>query len=239
MSESAKSVVVTPVARRVKLSDQVVETLSRLIVDGDLEPGTIIHTEDLARQLGVSRTPMREALQRLETDGFVTISPNGIAKVGMLEGEEAAEMMDLREVVDGLACRILAERGCSEELQGELVQLAAAAERAGLENNKHRFFQLDARFHGTILTATNHRPLQQFHPLIRITSQVVYLRLGRQELRHQQASQEHTEILTAIKERDQGQAERFARQHVRRAARFWLRNGKARLAEESAADDPE
>ena len=234
VSTAANSVIIAPVARRMKLSDHVVETISRLIVEGGLDPGAIIRTEDLARQLGVSRTPMREALQRLEAEGFVTVSPNGTAKVAMLEGEKAMEMMDLREVVDGLACRVLAERGCSEIVHDELAQLAASAEQAGLADDKHGFLRLDARFHSTILTATSHRPLQQFHSLVRITSQVVYLRLGWQKLRHQQSSREHAEILNAIKGHDPAQAERCARQHVRRAAQFWLKGRQVAVA---AADE--
>ena len=77
MSQTSNPAIIAPVARRTKLSDHVVETLSQLIVEGGLEPGIVLRTEDLARQLGVSRTPLREALQRLEADGFVTVSPNG------------------------------------------------------------------------------------------------------------------------------------------------------------------
>jgi DNA-binding GntR family transcriptional regulator len=235
MSHVEDTMAIVPVAKRMKLSDQVVETLSRLIIEGALEPGSVIRTEELAGQLGVSRTPMREALQRLEADGLVTVSPNGVAKVATFERDEALELMDVREVVDGLASRILAERGTTEAVYGELEELVASAEKASQANDKHGFLRFNARFHAAIVTATNHRPLQQFHPLVRITSQAVYLRHGRQQLRHQQSSQEHAEILAAIRARDPLQAERAARRHVRRAAQFWLRDvykGRAIVTEE-------
>jgi DNA-binding GntR family transcriptional regulator len=224
MSHTEDQTTIVPVAKRMKLSDQVVETLSRLIIEGVLQPGSAIRTEELASQLGVSRTPTREALQRLEADGLVTASPNGVVRVATLEREQALELMDVREVVDGLACRILAERGTTEATFSELEELVASAEKASQANDKHGFLRFNARFHAAILTATNHRPLQQFHSLVRITSQAVYLRHGRQQLRHQQSSQEHAEILAALRLRDPVQAERAAKRHVRRAAQFWLRD---------------
>jgi DNA-binding GntR family transcriptional regulator len=226
---------IIPIPKRPKLSDQVVETLSRLIIEGVLEPGSVIRTEELGRQLGVSRTPMREGLQRLEADGLVTASANGIAKVATFERDEALELMDVREVVDGLAARILARRGATEAVYQELQELVASIERASETNDKHGFLRLNARFHAVLLTATNHKPLQQFHSLVRITSQAIYLRQGKQQLRHKQSSREHAEILAAIKARDAELAERVARRHVRRAAQFWLKDvyeGRSVAAEE-------
>jgi DNA-binding GntR family transcriptional regulator len=233
MSDAA---LIVPIAKRAKLSDQVVETLSRLIIEGALEPGSVIRTEELGRQLGVSRTPMREALQRLEADGLVTSSPSGIARVATFERDEALELMDVREVVDGLATRILAERGTTSDVFQQLEELAVSMERASEANDKHGFLRLNARLHATILTATNHKPLQQFHSLVRITSQAIYLRQGKQQLRHLQSSREHAEILAAIKARDGALAERIARRHVRRAAQFWLRD--VYEGRSVAADEP-
>jgi DNA-binding GntR family transcriptional regulator len=227
---------IVPVAKRAKLSDQVVETLSRLIIEGALEPGSVIRTEELGRQLGVSRTPMREALQRLEADGLVTSSANGIARVATFEHDEAVELMDVREMVDALATRVLAERGTTPAVFRELEELAASMERASEADDKHGFLRLNARFHATILTATNHKPLQQFHSLVRITSQAIYLRQGKQQLRHLQSSREHAEILAAIKARDGASAERVARRHVRRAAQFWLKD--VYEGRSVAADEP-
>lgn len=217
---------ITPITKRARLSDHVVETLSRLIIDGHLEPGTVIRTEELANQLGVSRTPMREGLQRLEADGFVTIAPNGIATVANLDIDESLEMMDVREVVDGLAGRILAERGTTPAVMAELTDLVDAMLKAGLADDKHGYLVLNARFHALMITATNHRPLQQFHPLVRITSQAVYMRHGHQPLRHQESGKEHVEILKAIRERDGDLVEKLSRRHVRKAAQFWLKKSK-------------
>jgi DNA-binding GntR family transcriptional regulator len=225
VNDTAPAAIITPIGKRTRLSDHIVETLSRLIVEGNLEPGSVIHTEDLGRQLGVSRTPMREALQRLEADGFVTVAPNGIAKVATLDRDEALKMMDVRELVDGLAARVLAQNGLAEPIYTELSDLVTAMKRASLADDKHGYLVLNARFHAAMLTATQHRPLQQFHPLVRITSQAVYLRLGHQPSRHRQSSQEHAGLLKAIRDRKPDLAERLAREHIRKAAQFWLKEG--------------
>src|SRR5262245_14452252 len=121
MTSSPTSGLIAPIARRARLSDHVVETLSHLIIEGVLEPGATIRTEELAVQLGISRTPMREGLQRLQADGFVTIAPNGVARVAKLGADEALEMMDVREVIDGLVARLLVERGLKESVASELL----------------------------------------------------------------------------------------------------------------------
>jgi DNA-binding GntR family transcriptional regulator len=230
VNDTAPAAIITPIGKRTRLSDHIVETLSRLIVEGNLEPGSAIRTEDLGRQLGVSRTPMREALQRLEADGFVTVAPNGIAKVATLDRDEALKMMDVRELVDGLAARVLAENGITDAVYAELADLVTAMKRASLADDKHGYLVLNARFHATMLTATQHRPLQQFHPLVRITSQAVYLRLGHQPSRHRQSSQEHAALLKAIRARNPVLAERLAREHIRKAAQFWLKEGHKKQA---------
>jgi len=218
-----------PITKRTRLSDHIVERLSRLIVEGALAPGTAIKTESLARQLGVSRTPMREALQRLELDGLVIVSPSGTARVASYGSDEALELMDLREIVDGLAARVLAERGAPRDVMAQLAELVEEGRQASLADDKHRFLVVNARFHTLILEATNHHPLQQFHALVRLTSQAVYVRLGHQQARHKESAREHRDILRAITARDPVAAERAARSHVKVAADFWLRRGpKAR-----------
>ncbi len=222
MTDNSGPTIVVPLAKRTRLSDNIVETLSRMIVEGALQPGTVIRTEELGRQLGVSRTPMREALQRLESDGYVTIAPNGVASVAALDRDDALQMMDVREVIDELAARILAERGVSDAVFSELSDLVERMQRASRADDKHGYLVLNARFHAEVLAATEHKPLQQFHSLVRITSQAVYLRLGHQPLRHQQSGEEHSRILDAIRRREPAEAEMLARNHIRRAAQFWL-----------------
>jgi DNA-binding GntR family transcriptional regulator len=214
---------VTPVAvvRHPRMKEGIVDSLRGAILDGKLAPGTVLRQEHLARQLHVSRTPLREALIALEREGFITIAPSGAASVVSLDARDALEIMDLREMVDGLAARLLAQRGLSAELDRELTALAKTM-RTSAARDQHRYLVANADFHVKIVEATRHARLQQFIPLVRMSAQVVYIRLQNQGRRLTHSADEHARVLDAIRAGDADAAERLAREHVRNAAAHWL-----------------
>jgi DNA-binding GntR family transcriptional regulator len=214
---------VTPIAvvRHPRMKEGIVDSVRGAILEGKLAPGTVLRQEHLARQLHVSRTPLREALIALEREGFVTIAPSGAASVVALDARDALEIMDLREMVDGLAARLLAQRGIGADADRELTALAKTM-RANAARDQHRYLVANAGFHVKIVEATGHARLQQFIPLVRMSAQVVYIRLRDQGRRLTHSADEHTRVLDAIRAGDADAAERFAREHVRNAAAHWL-----------------
>jgi DNA-binding GntR family transcriptional regulator len=214
---------VTPVAlvRHPRMKEGIVDSVRGAILEGKLAPGTVLRQEHLARQLHVSRTPLREALIALEREGFVTIAPSGAASVVSLDARDALEIMDLREMVDGLAARLLAQRGIGAELDRELTALAKTM-RTSAAREHHRYLVANADFHVKIVEASGHARLQQFIPLVRMSAQVVYIRMQNQGRRLTHSADEHTRVLVAIRARDPETAERLAREHVRNAAAHWL-----------------
>lgn len=213
---------VTPIeiVRHPRMKEGIVDHLRRAILEGKLAPGTVLRQEHLAGQLHVSRTPLREALIALEREGFISIAPSGAASVVSLDARDALEIMDLREMVDGLAARLLAQRGVSPDLDRELTALAKTM-RANARD-QHRYLVANADFHVKIVEATGHARLQQFIPLVRMSAQVVYIRLQNQGRRLTHSADEHTRVLDAIRAGDAETAERLAREHVRNAAAHWL-----------------
>jgi DNA-binding GntR family transcriptional regulator len=214
---------VTPVAlvRHPRMKEGIVDSVRGAILEGKLAPGTVLRQEHLARQLHVSRTPLREALIALEREGFVTIAPSGAASVVSLDTHDALEIMDLREMVDGLAARLLAKRGIGAEIDRELTALAKTM-RTNAARDQHRYLVANADFHVKIVEATGHARLQQFVPLVRMSAQAIYIRLQNQGRRLTHSAGEHTGVLDAIRARDCETAERLAREHVRNAAAHWL-----------------
>ncbi len=215
---------ITPIAlaRRPRMKESIVDQLRRLILEGALAPGTVLRQEHLAKQLQVSRTPLREALVALEREGFIVVSPSGAASVVALDARDAREIMDLREMIDGLAARLLAERGMSAQTDRELTVLAREMQ-AMAPRDKHRYLVANGDFHVQIVQATGHERLRQFVPLVRMSAEVVYMRLQDQGPRLARSAGEHGTILDAIRARDGAAAERLAREHVRNAAQHWLR----------------
>ena len=98
-----------------------------------------------------------------------------------------------------------------------------AKEMRAIARDKHRYLVLNADFHAKIVEATGHARLQQFIPLVRMSSEVVYTRLQNQGRRLSLSANEHTLLLDAIRSGDGEAAERLARAHVRNAARHWLK----------------
>src|SRR5690348_16382159 len=92
------------------LSDQALERITELIIRGDLEPGSRVQEAVLARQLGISRGPLREAISRLEGRGLLIRVPHIGVKVANPSLEEILDLYMMREVLEGLACRLAAER---------------------------------------------------------------------------------------------------------------------------------
>jgi GntR family transcriptional regulator, vanillate catabolism transcriptional regulator len=208
-------------ARPPKLADALVEELRQLILAGQLPAGATLRQEELADRLGVSRTPLRAALRTLEHEGLVTFSVHGTASVVSLEKDEARELMEVREMVDGLAARVLASRGLSAEFDQMLSEQLSAMQTAVAASDRAAYLHGNAVFHATTVRASGHRYLQRLIPYITVSSQVPYLTLGAEGDRFRRASEEHAQILGFIRSGDAEQAEEAAREHVRRATRHW------------------
>ena len=217
-----------PIQRR-RLMDPIVERLTGLIMDGKLEPGTVIRQERIARQLGVSRTPLREALRQLEQEGLIVFLPNGTAEVARYDVTATMELWQLREVVDGLAARVAAERGLPAGAEATLAELLQRLEETHAAGDLRRYLDINARFHTGLLEASGHRPLQQFASLVRITSRAIYTR--QKDVRPGTVD-EHRRILDAVRERRAEDAEDAARAHIRHAADFWLQSAGGHPSED-------
>lgn len=215
------------VRRPARVSDELTRQLQGLIFDGHLRPGAVIKQEALSAHFGVSRTPLREALRQLQQDGLIRVSDSGVASVADYSDHEAREMLELRELIDGLAARTLAKKGVTADVEAELRRLDSAMQDAARKDDKLGFLTRNADFHVLILEASGHSALQQFRTHLRITSQALYLRRGHQPLRHQKSSQEHHAIMRAIVSGKATTAERLAREHIVAAAEHWLGEGAA------------
>lgn len=222
-----------PIPRSPRLMEVIADQLRAQILEGQIPPGTVLRQEQVAQQLGVSRTPLREALLMLEQDGLLTFSPSGVATVVLIDAQDAREIMDIREMVDGMVASILAVKGIPPAARQQLNQLVDEMMAANLAADKHRYLVANARFHLTLLEATEHKRLRAFVPLVRMSAQAVYVHLQAQTERLVQSAGEHAAILTAIDGGDSELAERVARSHVRHAANHWLppRQGRTEPAQ--------
>lgn len=213
--EPGRSPVVTPIPRT-RLVDKAVEVLRGAILSGRLAPGTRIRQLALAGQMGISRTPLREALAKLELEGLVALLPAGGVRVALLEPAEALELYDVREVLDGLAARLAAERAgpvVLEPLAAHLGAMRACVER----EDPHAWFTHHVAFHEGIFRASGNGRLSSMTSIVRVSIQRFHRLLLTTPHRLGVAFQEHEGIFRAIAERDAPRAEALARQHIRGA----------------------
>jgi DNA-binding GntR family transcriptional regulator len=192
-------------------------TVYRHLIDalrrGDLVPGSRLREEDVAAMLGVSRTPVREALTRLQARGLVGATPVGLA-VAELDRRQVRELYAMRAIIEGAAAHFAAENAAPAEIAA--IQHAADA-FGGRISDAGDFARANQLFHEAIYQAAHNawltRMLEDLNDSLALLPRTTFLIPGRSEA----ARLEHAAILSAIEARDPQGAERAARSHIDRA----------------------
>ncbi len=190
------------------------------IRNGVLDPGERLRETELAERLGVSRTPIREAIRQLEADGLVAHVPRLGATVRSLDYAEVMELYEMRAVLEGTSARLAARAASEVELE-ELSKLNDQLARAGTGAEATRINRI---FHATLLDAAKNRFLAKSM----LSLQKALLILGRSQLadseRAEEAVEEHRRIMDALLVRDGATAEAQMRAHIQAAQRMRIRS---------------
>lgn len=189
------------------------EALLERIRQGELKPGTRVREEDIAAMLGVSRTPVREALGRLQARGLVQQVQGGLAIVE-LGRARIMELYAMRGVLEGAAARFAAENATSGDL--DLIRLTAEGFRDD-DNDVRSLAATNVKFHQAIYEAAHNaylmRMVEDMNDSLALLPQTTFVVSGRSS----HAVAEHRNILAAIEVRDADRAEEAARLHIRQA----------------------
>jgi DNA-binding GntR family transcriptional regulator len=197
-----------------KTSVAAARILRQAILAGELAPGQVLGEESLAKQLGISRTPIREALLRLHSEGLVDMPPNRPAAVQSFTQDDLFEMHSLRAVLEGYAAAQAASRLTDEDFAA----LRASVDRYGKlqkeDKDLPRLVDENFTFHGRIVDAA---ASQRLSAMIRQVSAVPliyksYMTYSREN--RTTAYQHHAGILEALEARDAAEAERRMKAHV-------------------------
>ena len=192
-----------------RVYDELIEGL-RL---GRYKPGDRIRAEDIAKTFDVSRTPVREALSRLQERGLLEMASGGLS-VARLERADVMELYDVRELLEGSAARFAAQHASPSDLY-TMKQIAEAFEK--VQNDAQRMAQLNHAFHDAIYKAAHNKyllvTLEGMHDTLMLLPSTTFAVDHRQN----SAVAEHQAILDAIEARDPDLADRMAREHIRRA----------------------
>jgi len=191
-------------------ADLAFSALAESIVEGILQPGQIVNEAEWAERLGVSRGPVREAVRRLQGRRLVTREPYMKARVVSLEIAEVVEIFELREGIEGMACRLATQRMSDAEIQRLLDQLEVSRLVPRHELDFH--IEIAKGSGNSRIIATLCDDLYYLLRLYRRES-------GRAEGRSTAAFEEHWQVLRAMKARDAQLAESLLRAHISRATR--------------------
>lgn len=202
---------------RIPLRERVYYLVQRAIISGELQPGQRVRDLDLAAQLGVSRTPVREALQRLEDEGLVETLPGALTRIVPLDTQAAREAFPVVAVLHALATRLAVETLTEQDLASlrQANESLVAALEAG---DVTRAIQADDRFHDVFVRASANSEIQ--HALDRLMPKVrrlEYAQFG--SLAGHTSVLQHQAIIAACEKRLAAQAASLTEQN-------WLNLGR-------------
>jgi DNA-binding GntR family transcriptional regulator len=193
------------------------QRLEQAIMEGEIKPGERLTESSLARRFGISRGPLREAVGQLEGRRLVERISNQGARVVSLSQDDLLDLLTIRESLEGMACRLAAERISDREIDQLARLLSGHADTEPVRTGRG-YFQGpgDGDFHHIILNACANQRLKgmlsgELYALLRLYRHQLSMRPGRPAA----ALAEHLAILDALRTRDGDRAEAAMRQHIR------------------------
>lgn len=199
------------------LSDIVYNTIKEAIISGDLEAETKISETKLAKELGVSRTPVREALRLLSVEGFVRLQPNSSFVVNSFSEEDAFEIMEVRRLLEAEAARLAAKRidDNGRKVLKDLIDFIQELEQEQPEDKARRFTETDIDFHKKIYKLCGNTRLAGLGDMLHDRQARLHL-AGEFDVPSvvQEFHNQHKEIAKAIMDGNEEMAEKLARNHI-------------------------
>lgn len=196
------------------LREKIFQKLRQDILDGRYKAGDSLVELKLAEEMGVSRTPVREAIRQLELEGLVSSIPNKGVFVEGITRQDIEDIYAIREYMEGLAARWAIERMDEESLK-ELETMCELMEFYTAKGDLDQVGKLNSRFHDLIFQSTNSKPLMQILSDFQYYMENIRLASLKSPGRATQSLEEHKEIVQAFKERDIEKGERALVEHIR------------------------
>lgn len=207
------------------LREIVYEELKRQILIGEIAPGTRMMEVELADEMGVSRTPVREAIRKLEKEGLVSIEPRRGAYASDISIKDIVDVMEVRQDLEGMAAGLAAIKATKEEK--EALKKATEEYRRAVETGSiDEIIKWDEAFHKRVVSCSGNKTL------IQLVSQVQELALRFRYIYYDDFSRfegqpmEHKDIVDAIISGDAEKARRSADEHISRLKEFVIKEGE-------------
>jgi len=201
------------VTDKYSLRGRVFNKIRENILSGEYSQNEELKENTIGLELGVSRTPVREALRQLELEGLVNIIPNKGAYVNAISEKDMHDIYIIRSYLEGLCARWACEHITQEQID-QLEETVYLSEFHAKKDHHEQILELDNKFHQLIYEASNSKildhVLSDFHHYVQRIRKITLA----SETRALNSNREHTAILEAIKQRDGEKAEKLANEHI-------------------------
>ena len=206
--------------QQVSLSDQIYQSLRHALLRGELSPGTRMVESAIAEQLGVSRTPVREALNRLSVEGWLISRRNKGVVVASVDHRDVEERYILRQVLESYAAGLAAEHMPDAEIE-RLAAMCDESDSTSQDEHMSSFARLNDEFHLGVLRASGNETLVTIWRKFLHPAPYGYLALGDKDMRRRFVAG-HRRVLQAIRDRDPEAARAAMGEHLHYAMETYL-----------------
>jgi DNA-binding GntR family transcriptional regulator len=195
------------------LRDVVFNTLRQAILRGEMEPGERLMEIQLAQKLGVSRTPIREAIRKLELEGLVVMIPRKGAEVAHITEKDMRDVLEVRSTLEELAVTLAIQNATDEKIE-ELRAANRVFESAVVSKDVVNIVDMDVKFHDIIYSMTCNARLIQIINNLREQMYRYRLEYVKDARTHSILISEHNDIIREIKDKNVDVARKVIRQHI-------------------------
>lgn len=205
------------------LSQRIYNILKNQILEGKFKEGSKVTEAEIADQLGVSKTPVREALRNLINEGFITLFPNKGMTISITSTKDVIEVYQIRKVLCGLSVKLLAEKIKDEEII-EFNKIFKKMEFFADKEDVVEYSKLADRFHSLINHLSGNERLENFSNILH--EQVCRYRIKSLKVkgRLKKSLNEHKKILKSLSEHEPEMAKKFCQEHINNALENILQN---------------
>lgn len=218
-------------SKRLSTKDFAYNHLKNLIINGEMEPDQPIIEEQVAKEIDISRTPLREALQRLEIEGLISRLPNGRLRVSSISVHEVNEIFQVRSLLEGLLAKEATKKASESDIQ-ELRTITKLICDAAEDDRRKDVVRYGSQFHSYLYKISNQ------HTAIKILTQLNdhisrYRRLGpiRDSVRSANAAKEHVFIFELIEKGDPDAVEDAMKLHINNSLKSAVESIEAYIAQ--------
>ena len=190
---------IIPISRAKSLKEQAYDKLKDLIITGALEPGALHNEKRLAEALGVSRTPVREALLELSREGMVAFVPGKGVEICKFTVQQVREVFEIRKIIEGYIIKKIAARLTDTDIK-KIDENISNQEKMLLKTERLAFIEYDKQFHLSLASKIGNQQIESILDNLRDQMHLMGIRAVEDESRMKQVIEEHRAIFAGLKE---------------------------------------